>query len=79
MDSFDSHYRTRQSIDPTNQGQRSDHGEHFVIRPLKKTSSIVMVASTAVAIVDLVRALAGIYTYALYRHTVDRLSKRFDE
>ena len=69
MDSTDSHHHTT-SIN------RMASGRDLVLAPLKKPGTIRMVASMAVACVDVARALGGIYLYALYQHTVGRITNK---
>lgn len=71
MNSTDSHHHSA----PIN---RMGPGRDLVIAPLKKPGTVKMVASMAVACVDVARALGGIYLYALYQHTVGRITNKED-
>ncbi len=51
-------------------------GLNQVMAPIKKTSTLKNVASVAGAVVDVTRALGGIYLFALYQQTVERITDK---
>ena len=68
--------QSRRHMGPKKNPPSVNRGLKQMAVPVKKTGAIKTLASVAVACVDVARALAGIYLFALYRQTVDKITRR---